>query len=114
VVATASANRPALDFDRIQVVAAIRRVAAAQEREERLRRDWRETIRRDKRGGIRVSGADDSVLRLAPSDGSHVKLQIHDSEEYLAGIVLCRGRVEWLRERLAEWLESGRVQDEES
>jgi hypothetical protein len=81
---------------------------------ERYEPDWHATIRRDKRGGIRVSGADDSVLRLGPSGSSHLKVQIHDSEDFLAGVVLDRGRVEWLRERLGEWLESGQVGGEET
>ena len=74
-----------------------------------LQPDCRAEIRQNGRGGIIISGADDSHLRLSLSGSQHLALRVEEAEEYQAGIVLDRGRVEWLREVLGMWLESGRI-----
>jgi hypothetical protein len=76
---------------------------------ERVEPDWHTGIRRDKRGGIRIPDAHDSLLRLAPSGSRHLALQIEESQEYQAGVILDQSRAQWLARQLLAWVETGQI-----
>jgi hypothetical protein len=78
---------------------------------ERWEPDWHDTIHWDSRGGVRLAGADDTLMRLAPSGSRHLSLSILEEEQFQCGIIVDAERARWLAARLLAWADCGRLDE---